>query len=273
MVKSNLDRLFAFGIRLLSRCPPWLTLPLINLIVEMLDFLFARGRRAALANLHAASIPHPPRVWRALKRYWSRHAHHLLHLRSRDEIACRWRAEGLEHLHQARAAGRPILFAFFHLGPWEEALHGLAIASGPALVLVRPLPFAAFEAEVEKRRRLSGHRFLSVHDSLRPILPHLHSGGSLLLAADLFPRTGGIRLPFLGRDAWVDDKPARLAAQTHSILLPLWSEPGVGHIEAPIDTSDPRAATLALIQLAERRIRQHPHLWIWMHRRWRERNP
>lgn len=221
--------------------------------------------------MQAAQIPDPAGVWRKMKSLWSRSVHRYLHLQSREQIAQAWRVEGGQRYLDARRAGTPLIMAFLHLGPWEEGLQVLGGLGEPACCLVRRIPFAHFEKEVQRRRALAGHRFLDSQEGGRELVRHLQVGGIALVAADLFPRTGGIRMEWLGRPAWVDDKPARLARQTGAVLLPVWCEEGVAHLEPPIDTRDPIQATQELMRLAESRIRQHPHLWIWMHRRWREK--
>jgi lauroyl/myristoyl acyltransferase len=251
--------------------PRVLTLPIIRAVIEGLDFCVPRFRRLALDNMKSAGIPDRDKVWRDLKRFWTRSVHRLVHMRSRACVSQGWRIEGFHFGRQAIASGGPVVLAFFHIGPWEEGLHVLGSIAKPALDLVVRFPFPALERELQWRRDLSGHRFLDWRSGGRELLRHLNAGGTALVAADLFPDSGGFVMHWLGQPAWVSDKAARIAKQTGAVLLPVWTEEGVAHIEEPIDTLDPTAATKQLLQLAERRIREHPHLWIWMHPRFRDK--
>jgi lauroyl/myristoyl acyltransferase len=275
-VEARLDFLFAGLIRVCARLPRVLSRCVLWLVIEAFDLCVPRFRLLARRNMTAAGVERPGPVWRRLKRAWLRSLHRLVHMRCRADIAGGWALRGLQNLGEpvdSAAHGAPILFAFLHLGPWEEGLQVLGENCEGALGLVRRLPFAGFAKEVQSRRDHSGLSFLDCQSGGRALVKHLSAGGVGFVAADLHPSSGGFVMEWLGQPTWVDDKAARLAQQTGSTLLPVWCEEGVAHIERAIDTSDPIEATRELMRLAEARIRQHPHLWIWMHSRWREKAP
>jgi KDO2-lipid IV(A) lauroyltransferase len=240
--------------------------------LEALDWLRPDLRSLALDNIRHAAIPDPEGVLRRFKLFAAKHIARLIVMKSSESIASRWQVNGWRYLREAQAAGRPAVLAFFHMGAWEEGLHALANEGIEVLDLTESFPgFPRLHKEVQRRRNLSGHRFLEWRGGAREMLRYLRKGGVVLIAAEVFPNSGGFRMQWLGRETWVDDKAARAAAAAGAILLPVWVEECVGHIEPPIDTADPRRATEELLRLAEHRIREHPHLWIWLHDRWREK--
>lgn len=252
--------------------PPPLPYTLIRCGLDLFEYIRQDLRERTIENLRLARIPEPEQTLAKLKASAAKQFVHLLCMRSSSDVTARWHVVGGEHLEEARRNGRAIVLAFFHTGFWEEALHVLAVQGIQVLILQRSFPqFPRLARELQERRALSGHRFMDWRQGGRDMLRHLRSGGVALLAADLFPRSGGFRMPWFGRDAWVDDKAARAAQRTGAVLLPVWAEENIAHIEAPIDTADPRRATMELMQLGERIIREHPHLWIWPIRRWREK--
>ncbi|MEJ1928949.1 lysophospholipid acyltransferase family protein [Nostoc sp. NIES-2111] len=267
-----MDRFFDLLLRLGRHLPPPLPYALLRCALAFFAHRRQDLRERTLENLRLAGIPEPEQTLLKLKRSAAQHFAQLLCLRASSDAAARWQVVGGEHFLEARRSGRAIVLAFFHTGFWEEALHILAVQGIQALILQQSFPqFPRLAIELQARRALSGHHFLEWRQGGREMFRHLRSGGVALLAADLFPRSGGFRMPWFGRDTWVDDKAARAAQLTGAVLLPVWAEENIAHIEAPIDTADARRATMELMQLGERIIREHPHLWIWPIRRWREK--
>lgn len=259
-------------IRCCAQLPRGVTLTLCRVALIALPWVRPSLHKTALENMRLASIPDPERRFKEFLAFLARHITRLIHIQSSSAIAARWTVVGRENFLQARGNGRPLVLAFFHMGAWEETLHVFAAEGVQVLDLYESFAeFPAVHREVQWRRELSGHRFLEWREGGRELMRHLREGGIALIAADMFPNSGGFRMEWFGRDTWVDDKAARVAAMTGAVLLPVWAEESVAHIEPAIDTCDPRQATRELLQLAERRIREHPHLWIWLNRRWREK--
>jgi KDO2-lipid IV(A) lauroyltransferase len=94
------------------------------------------------------------------------------------------------------------------------------------------------------------------------------------------PDLAGIRLPFLGREAWTSTLPAAVALRRHRTLLPVTSRLDddarlVIRVHEPVAPGSDGAAmerirqtTGALNRTLEDWIRAHPASWLWLHRRW-----
>jgi KDO2-lipid IV(A) lauroyltransferase len=77
---------------------------------------------------------------------------------------------------------------------------------------------------------------------------------------------------------------ATLALRTGAALVPVFALPLANGrfrmiyeppVEMPAETSeDPvRELTQRCTDVLEMYVRRHPHLWLWMHRRWRAEEP
>ena len=93
-----------------------------------------------------------------------------------------------------------------------------------------------------------------------------------------------VDVDFFGRPASTTSAIASLALHTGAAIVPVFALPLPGNryrliYEAPIvppDAGDPdavRICTQRCTDLLERYVRRDPHLWLWMHRRWRAPAP
>jgi Lauroyl/myristoyl acyltransferase len=87
-------------------------------------------------------------------------------------------------------------------------------------------------------------------------------------------------VPFLGRTAWTTDAPAKMALRHGSTIVFAFCIPdGTRHrleFEEPIlvdqlqnGERDAAALTRRINDVISRRIIGDPHLWLWMHDRWK----
>ena len=99
---------------------------------------------------------------------------------------------------------------------------------------------------------------------------HIHGGDAL-------------SVDFFGRPAATTSALASLALRTGARLVPAFAIPMAGGrcrlvYEHPVEmpapgTADPvRVLTQRCTDVLEMYVRRDPHLWLWMHRRWRD-NP
>jgi KDO2-lipid IV(A) lauroyltransferase len=203
---------------------------------------------------------------------------------ARGEILDRVEFEGLPELASAFSRGRGVLVASAHYGFWELILPALRHRVGnPHLTAVgRAQRNPHLRALISERRRL-GDGAEPLPQDARAVLRTLRGNGGVGLLADhyLSPRRGGLLAPFLGRRAWTNPGPARLALHSGSALLLGHTRPLArgGHLVAlgpeiaPPQTGD-RLRDIAV--MTERVnaaigewIRERPEPWLWFHGRFR----
>lgn len=212
------------------------------------------------------------------------------------EVVWLWRARsaqvdalcsisGLEHLTEARAAGRGAVLLTAHCGNWELLNARLCTAGIPMTIAVREVYDSRidhlatrlrgrFGTEVVARGRHAGKQLASALGRNRV--------NGLLIDQDIRD-IPGVFVPFFGREAWTPSGAAGLALKVGCPITPAFVhrlEDGrhQAEIHPPLPIPDSgslndriRELTAAGTACIERQIRAYPAQWVWMHRRWRTR--
>jgi len=245
-------------------------------------------RRLTLANL-AAGFPHRPAAEHAaIARGVFKHFGELLveFLRfgslSPDDIRARVEFDGEEHLEEAHALGRGVILITGHFGFWEiNALaHGLMLR--PIALVARPLDNPLLHALLERVRSATGNHVIYRHRGLRRIMRALAANeGVAMLIDQHIQAADAVVVDFFDRPAATTSAVAAIALKTGAPVIPVFALP-LGHgryrmvYEHPVqppaaDVADPvRELTQRCTDVLEMYVRRHPHLWLWMHRRWRD---
>jgi KDO2-lipid IV(A) lauroyltransferase len=190
--------------------------------------------------------------------------------------------EGEERIQTALAAGHGAIVFSGHFGYWE--LHGLvhALVLAPMSVLARPLDNPHLHALLERMRRATGNQVIYRQGALRRVLRALQSNECVAILIDQHIHgADAVPVDFFGRPAATTAALATLALRTGAPLVPAFAIPlpdGRCRIiyEHPVEMPAASAAdpVLELTQrctdVLEMYVRRYPHLWLWMHRRWRD---
>ena len=179
-------------------------------------------------------------------------------------------------LRDAHGKGKGVVLVSAHLGCFAK------------LVLVPPL--LGLPASVIMKKQRNRHlqqwvvglmkRHFGVDVLLKKTAAE-HVGGELLQGkivgffADQRPRGGGVRSSFFGRGVDVPSGPAVCARRYGSPLVVITLRSGakgdhVARCEGPFSSEGSlEEISQRWVDVVERRIREHPEEWMWMHRRWR----
>jgi KDO2-lipid IV(A) lauroyltransferase len=244
-------------------------------------------RRLAIENLAAAFPAWTRRACRRTGRRTFMHFGQLLIelLRFRgltaEAIRSRVEIEGAERVHQAARNGRGALLITGHFGFWE--LHGIAHGAllYPIAVVARPLDNPLLHDLLEEVRTATGNSVIYRKGGVRRILKALGSnqGVAVLIDQHIQP-ADALVVEFFGRPAATTAAVAALAARTGAPVIPVFALPLprgrlrliYEHPVAPPADESPEALrqfTQRCTDVLEMYVRRHPHLWLWMHRRWR----
>jgi KDO2-lipid IV(A) lauroyltransferase len=188
----------------------------------------------------------------------------------------RRRAEGLEHLTQAMAAGRGAVLISAHFGNWEAARLVARDAGIEVGIIYRAFNNRWFDKLSMLRIRRAGEPVLHKGKTgSREMLKHLRRGGAMLVLIDQ-RASGQPLLPFLGRPARTPAAVAALCARTGAALIPVRARrdaTGLGfdiRFEPPVETGEPEAMTTAVNDRISAWIEEDPGQWFWLHDRWRD---
>jgi KDO2-lipid IV(A) lauroyltransferase len=191
--------------------------------------------------------------------------------------------EGAERVNQAYQFGRGVLLFTGHFGYWEvqglmQPLHARRVS-----VLARPLDNPHLHEMLERIRRRTGNGVIYRQGAIRKVLRELGANHGVAMLIDQHLHTpDAVYVDFFGRPAATTNALAALALRTGAPVIPAFALPiGNGRYrlvyEHPVeppreDTPDAiRDFTQRCTDVLEMYVRRHPELWLWMHRRWRER--
>jgi KDO2-lipid IV(A) lauroyltransferase len=286
------DRLAALVGGLASRLPRKLALALGRGLGRVWGGLDARHVRIAVENMRQA-FPYWDeaqcvRTARGVYRHFGQVLLDLLWMqgRSREEVLANVELVGQEHLEQALALGRGILYPTGHVGNWEihAVAHGWLYA--PVSVVARPLDNPALDRRLCALRSMSGNTVIYKKKALARILKTLKEGGGVAMLIDQnVQEKDGIFVDFFGRQAATTTVAAALAVKTGCPLLPvhtvLEADGRCRLIYGPVlswSRSGDRQRDIAeltqrLTTAVEGWVREQPEQWLWMHRRWKTRPP
>jgi KDO2-lipid IV(A) lauroyltransferase len=248
----------------------------------------AAHRRLAIAQLRAAFPVRSEAECRAIARATFAHFGRLLvavlrfSTLSPDEIRDRVEIEGEERIHAALAAGKGAIVFSGHFGFWElqGLAHGLLLR--PMSVMARPLDNPRLHGLLERMRRATGNSVIYRQGGMRRVLRALGHNECVAILIDQHISSGdAVKVDFFNRPAATTSALAKLAVHTGAPLVPAFALP-LSHgryrlvyehpVELPpADAPDRiRDVTQRCTDVLEMYVRRHPHLWLWMHRRWRD---
>lgn len=248
--------------------------------------------RVALANLTVAfgrekSESERRRIARACWRHYGRiaaDAASFPRLRASD-IGTHVRYVGVEVLREAYAEKRGVLVISGHFGHWELTAYMQGFLGCPMLMITRTMENQRLEALLARVRSGSGNRVCSKTRALRESAKALADGIGVAVMIDQDAREAGVFVPFFGRPASTIPTVGLMHVRTGAAVVATFSYPepdGTWRIEyerlhfpdltgdRPKDVLRITAETTALL---ERKIRERPELWMWMHRRWKTPAP
>lgn len=186
---------------------------------------------------------------------------------------------GAEHLPERHKGGKGFLLIGAHIGRWEPGLLRMGLLFGGLDYVARPPDNPFIARDIETIRNRFGNRAIERKGAGHRIVNALRHGHAVVLLIDqkVRPRQG-IAVPFFGRPAWTTPLVAFLSIHVGVPVVPIFSLPAEGdrfriEIEAPIapegkGPGEVERLTRLYNEAVERKIREHPHHYLWMHRRW-----
>jgi KDO2-lipid IV(A) lauroyltransferase len=248
-------------------------------------------RRIALANLTHAfptrSAAELRAVTRAMFAHFGRLLLELLKFGglSDAQIRARFDVDGEERVQQAYQQGRGVLFFTGHFGYWEMQAIAHPLHLRPVSVLARPLDNPYLHDMLERIRTRTGNTVIYRQGAIRKVMRELAANRGVALLIDQHLHSAdAVYVDFFDRPAATTSALAALALRTGAPVIPVFALPlprGRYRFvyERPVpppreDSPDAiREFTQRCTDVLEMYVRRDPALWLWMHRRWRDRDP
>lgn len=200
---------------------------------------------------------------------------------SEEEIVARVDVEGQEHVTQAYRQGKGVLYFTGHFGYWEIQAIAFALHAEPISVVARPLDNPYLHEMLERIRTCTGNTVIYRQGGLRRVLRDLQSNRGVAMLIDQHLHSDAVSVEFFNRPAATTTAVAALALRTGAPVIPVFALPLPGgryrliydRPVPPPQSTGPEAIrefTQRCTDVLEMYVRRDPHLWLWMHRRWRE---
>ncbi|MGA9117620.1 MAG: lysophospholipid acyltransferase family protein [Bacteroidota bacterium] len=180
--------------------------------------------------------------------------------------------------------GGGIIILSGHFGNWEFILQGVRLRLGvPVATIVQRQRNGRVDAALDAIRTRFGNRTISMGVASREAVRILKGGGVLCVLGDQSGPRESVFVDFFGRPAATHRGVAAFALRIGVPLVMVYVERHEdGTYEAlfeevplPAGTGEDAVTELTRTHAAmlERRIRMHPGQWLWMHKRWKHREP
>jgi KDO2-lipid IV(A) lauroyltransferase len=248
-------------------------------------------RRIALANLASAFPTRSPGERRVIARAMFAHFGRLLlelikfGTLSDTQMLARIDSDGEERVLQAYQQGRGVLFFTGHFGYWEMQAIAQPLRVRPVSVLARPLDNPHLHEMLERIRTRTGNSVIYRQGAIRKVMRELAANRGVALLIDQHLHSAdAVYVDFFDRPAATTSALAALALRTGAPVIPVFALPLPGGryrfvYERPVpppreESPDAvREFTQRCTDVLEMYVRRDPALWLWMHRRWRDRDP
>lgn len=273
----------------LARTLSWAGVRACGSAIGFLFYTFdRRHRRVALANLAAAFPRKSPQendeLVRRVFAHFGRHVFELLKFASLTpaQLLERIEFEGEEYAHEAYRQGRGTLFVTGHFGFWEINALAHGAAHYPIGVLARPLDNPHLHTLLENLRCSTGNHVIYRRGALRRVMRALAANeGVAILIDQHIQAPDAVTVNFFDRPASTTLALAVLALRTGAPVIPVFALPLPDGrfrciFEHPVDPPSEdspeaiREFTQRCTDVLEMYVRKYPHMWLWMHRRWRD---
>lgn len=193
--------------------------------------------------------------------------------------------DGFANFECAFKRGKGVLFLTAHLGGWELSAFVHSLQGYPLHVVMRPLDNVPLDRLVRQYRTMHGNTMVDKDDFVRGLLAAVKAGETvgILMDTNMTPPQG-VFVDFFGIPACTASGLARIALRTDAAVVPgftIWDaslgkyrlrfDPPVPLVRTGDDDADAVANTARFTKIIEGYVRQYPHQWLWVHRRWKTR--
>ncbi len=244
-----------------------------------------RNHRAAERNLRLA-FPHMGDAERRelLRQQWDNVGRVFFEFPIMDRLtpqSGRVEIVGGERLSRIASSGTPVVFVSGHFSNWEIMPAAILAAGIACEITYRAANNPYVDARIKASRARYGVRLFAPKggDGAKELLAGLKEGRSVALMNDQ-KYDGGVAAPFFGRTVHTLPAGVRLALRFGASLQPMSVQRLKGArfrcvVHEPIAfkqtgarTADIESGVRAINAFIEARVRERPHEWFWVHRRW-----
>lgn len=210
---------------------------------------------------------------------------------SREQMLKTLRVEGRENVMGVSARNKGVILLTGHFGNWEMApimcTEHFKEFKGRFHVLRRQLVNKTVERFLFGRYKTAGLNVLPKRNSLNRILEVLEENDAVVFIMDQHakPKKDGVVVDFFGKKAGTFKSLAIVARASQAQVVPTYCYrdmdgthvmkflPPLEWIEDADPDKEILLNTRRYNETLEKIIREHPEQWLWVHRRWKIKEP
>jgi len=194
--------------------------------------------------------------------------------------------EGLEFVRKACKEGKGIIFVTGHTGNWEVLGCAFEFFFQPLHSIAKHMKNPFVDRFLTRLRKYGNQEIIFKEKAAREMIKVLKNNECLGILVDQNARKNSIFVDFFGQKAATTRVVATLSLKTGAPIIMVFLRRSDRRYRFKISlikpvqiekTGDLEKDILSLTQryttIIESRIREHPHEWIWIHRRWKTRPP
>jgi KDO2-lipid IV(A) lauroyltransferase len=193
--------------------------------------------------------------------------------------------EGLEFARKAHEEGKGIIFVTGHVGNWEVLGCVMEfLFHQPVHSIAKHMENPFSDKLVTKLREDGGQKIIFAENASREIIRVLKHNKLLGILVDQNSKDNSIFVDFFGQKAATTRSAATLALKLGAPIIMLFARRVAGRYKFKISVSKPIKIektgnlekdvfnlTQRYTTIIESHIRENPHEWLWIHRRWKTR--
>lgn len=183
---------------------------------------------------------------------------------------------GREKVDEVLERKKGLVFLTAHFGNWEFSSLVGEFMGCSMVVLAREQKFKRLNNLLNTYRQRLGSKVVSRGKMMRDLLNSLRDNSSIGILGDQKAGTTGILVDFFSRPAFTPTGALTLSLHTGAGILPVFMtrERGSFHRleikdELIVNKNDQYGILKEFNGILEGYIREHPSLWLWLHRRWK----
>ncbi len=266
--------------KILERIPLWVLYFISKLFGSIVYYSWKRRREIGLKNL---KIAFPEKSEKERKKILKKNFQHIassfFEIFKIPSLKCCWKdvfsLENKEVMDKAVSEGKGVILFLAHYGNWELFGALLRFLGYPLNVIAVKQKDEDFDRLITYYRNYYGINIIGKGNALKEGIERLKNGELLAFIGDQKVTSGGILVPFFGKDALTTVFPARLSKKKN-IPIVICENRRIGpmryynRFEGPFYAKDrsPEEFTAFLNGFLEKHIKEDPTQWFWPHRRW-----
>jgi len=189
---------------------------------------------------------------------------------------------GYDEIKKNLSYGRGLIIVSAHFGNWELAAKLLAVDIPPVYAIVKKQHNIYFNDYIDKTRRDAGIITVEMKNAFKQLITALKQNGIAAVLIDQYAFKDGIDIEFLGNKTKTYTSIAQMAIKYHIpviVAFDVRNSQGLHQIiynksmvfrEMEYNDENIYQVTKMINAQIEEYILKYPHLWFWVHKKFRD---